>query len=80
MQMPVVKYFPYSGPNRRTDKTVVEATLSFGSREQRKFPLASSMRSLIDAGILAADETFPESSLPDEWMAAYASLLAQTAL
>jgi len=80
--MPVIEYFPYSGPNRRSDITVVEIMLKFAPDEQQGFPQHASeiKQLLIDGGILTAEEAFPEQALPDERMAWYASLLVQTAL
>jgi len=77
-----IEYFPYMGPNRRSDKTVVEITLHFGSEDHHGFPRrASEIREvLINGGVLTAEEDFPEQRLPEERMAWYASLLAQTAL
>ena len=80
--MPKIDYFPYLGPNRRSDKTVVEITLNFTPDDQHGFPQHSSeIRDLlISGGVLDADEAFPEQALPDGRIAWYASLLAQTAL
>jgi len=80
--MPKIEYFPYMGPNRRSDKPVVEITLEFGPDERSGFPQESSeiRQILIDGGVLSAEETFPEQPLPDAHGAWYASLLAQTAL
>jgi len=80
--MPEIEYFPYLGPNRRSDKTVVEITLVFAPADQNGFPQhGSEIRDLlVSGGVLDADETFPGQTLPDEKMAWYASLLAQTAL
>lgn len=80
--MPEIKYFPYLGPSRRSDKTVVEITLDFVPGDQNSFPQHSSeIRDLlVNGGVLDADEKFPEQALPDERMGWYASLLAQTAL
>jgi len=80
--MPVIEYFPYSGPNRRSDKTVVEIMLKFSPGEEQNFPQHASeiKQLLINSGILTVEENFPEQALPDEWMAWYSSLLVQTAL
>lgn len=80
--MPEIDYFPYLGPNRRSDKTVVEITLDFACDEQISFPQHSSeIRDLLLAGgVISANDEFPGQSLPDEPRARYASLLAQTAL
>jgi hypothetical protein len=76
--MPVIEYFPYLGPNRRSDKTVVEIILDFGPDEEHDFPQhASEIRDLLVAGgILAAEENFPAQDLPEERMAWYSSLLS----
>lgn len=80
--MPFIEYFPYRGPNRRMDLRVVEILLKFGPADESVFPRrVSDIRELlISAGILAADEIFPEQDPPDERKTWYASLLAQTAL
>jgi UDP-N-acetylmuramyl tripeptide synthase len=80
--MPNIEYFPYMGPNRRSDKPVVEVTLEFSPDEQFEFPGKSSeiRQILIDAGILTPEDIFPEQPLPDEYGAWFASLLVQTAL
>ena len=84
--MPVIEYFPYKGPNRRSDLPVVEILLNFGPVDVRGFPGSESdIRDLlISGGILSPDEIFPEQALPKplpgERMAWYSSLLVQTAL
>lgn len=80
--MPVIEYFPFKGPNRRSDLPVVEILLKFGPADTHGSPQrVSEVRGLlIEAGILMPDEVFPEQTLPDKRMAWYASLLAQTAL
>ena len=80
--MPKIEWFPYLGPNRRSDKTVVEITLDFGPDDIQAWPHDSEevKELLTTAGILTVEEKFPEQALPDERMAWYASLLAQTAL
>jgi len=80
--MPFIEYFPYRGPNRRTDTQVVEILLKFGPADDTGFPRrVSDIRELlISGGIIAADEVFPEQDLPDERMTWYTSLLVQTAL
>ena len=80
--MPIIEYFAYRGPNRRTDTPVVEILLKFGPADDTGFPRrVSDIRELlIRGGIIAADEVFPEQDLPDERMTWYTSLLVQTAL
>jgi len=80
--MPIIEYFPYMGPNRRSDKTVVEITLKFGSDQGDGFPVSvpEARQLLIDGGICTKDETFPRQPLPEESKAGFSSLLAQTAL
>ena len=80
--MPVFKYFPYNGPNRRSDTPVVEVILKFTPGDANGFPAqVSDIRELLEsAGVLESDEHFPEVALPGERMAWYSSLLAQTAL
>jgi len=80
--MPKFLFFPYFGPNRRSDKRLVELRVDFDSETGDKFPrrLADIKPLLIEAGILKQDDIFPEKPLPDESMASYVSLLAQTAI
>jgi UDP-N-acetylmuramyl tripeptide synthase len=80
--VPDIDYYPYLGPNRRSDKTVVEITLDFESSEHAGFPRHSSeIRDLlVGGGVLTSDEAFPLQTLPDNSICWYASLLAQTAL
>lgn len=80
--MPEILFFPYFGPNRRSDRRVVEIRLDFESNEGSDFPqrLADIRLILDEAGILTPEESFPEEPLPHDRMAWYASLLAQTAL
>jgi cyanophycin synthetase len=80
--MPAIEWFAYTGPNRRSDKKVVEITLKFSAADQDAFPQHSSeIKSLLtEGGVLAEGDSFPEKDLPDERMAWYSSLLAQTTL
>ena len=84
--MPAIEYFPYKGPNRRSDLPVVEILLNFGPADAKGFPGSESeIRDLlISGGILSPHEIFPEQPLPKplpgERMAWYSSLLVQTAL
>jgi UDP-N-acetylmuramyl tripeptide synthase len=79
--MPVIEWFAYTGPNRRTDHTVVEITLKFRSADRQCFPQRSSEIKdiLVRAGVLTPQESFPEIKLPDERMAWYSTLLLETA-
>ena len=80
--MPKFLFFPYFGPNRRSDKRVVELRLEFESEKDEEFPpqLADIKLKLVEAGVLAPEEAFPEKPLPDNRMVRYSLLLAQTAL
>jgi hypothetical protein len=80
--MPVIEWFAYCFPNRRSDKAVVEITLDFFPADQHGFPQhVSEIRNiLINNEILVEDENFPEKSLPDDRMAWYSSLLLEVAL
>ena len=80
--MPDIMYFPYFGPNRRSDKPVVEIRIDFDADDEHGFPqrLSDIRQLLLKGGILTAQERFPEQALPDDRLAWYASLLAQTAL
>jgi len=80
--MPRVLFFPYFGPSRRSDKRVIEIKLDFGPLDSSGFPqqVSSVRQLLLDAGVLEAEERYPDEPLPDDRMAWYSSLLAQTAL
>lgn len=80
--MPAIEFFPYLGPNRRCDKTVVEITLksAVDASLVTAARVAEIGQLLVEQGVLGTDERYPASPLPEDPMAAYASLLAQTAL
>jgi len=80
--MTVIEYFPYFGPNRRSDKPVVEIMLSSDPDDgQSSTASVSGIKTLLhDGGVLTPGEHFPEQALPVEPQARYASLLVQTAL
>lgn len=80
--MPAIEWFAYTGPNRRTDTTVVEITLNFKPADRHGFPQRSGeIRDLlIRGGVITPEECFPENKLPDERMAWYSTLLLETAM
>ncbi|NOR20174.1 MAG: hypothetical protein GQ538_08830 [Xanthomonadales bacterium] len=80
--MPVIEYFPYFGPNRRSDKPVVEITLNTVPGDNQCSPQnLSRIKALLESGgVLKPGEQFPEQALPAESLACHASLLVQTAL
>jgi hypothetical protein len=80
--MPSSLFFPYFGPNRRSDRKVIELRLDFGPDEDFKIPrqLVGTRQLLDQIGILARENDFPKQALPKEPPACYASLLGQTAL
>jgi len=80
--MPEVLFFPYFGPNRRSDRRVIEIRLDFSSDDHPKpVPEVSRIRQqLLEAEVLSDNEPYPRESLPEEAMTLYSSLLAQTAL
>ena len=53
--MPEILYFPYFGPNRRSDRRVVEIRLDFESADENDIPqLVSDTRKLLEnAGLLS---------------------------
>jgi len=80
--MPVLHYFPYLGPNRRSDKLVIEIKLEYGPDDgpcsvER---VGEFRKLLIDGKVLSEGEQFPVQPLPDEPAAWYGSLLVQIAL
>jgi UDP-N-acetylmuramyl tripeptide synthase len=80
--MPVVKYFPYFGPNRRSDRPVVEITLNTAADDGQNPPSSvSGLKSILQSGgVLTAGDRFPKQVLPTGTLDRYASLLVQTAL
>ena len=80
--MPTIEFFPYGGPNRRSDKPAIEILLKFRSGDMNGLPrkVADIKDLLVSARVLTPDEVFPQQPLPTERMAWYSSLLVQTAL
>jgi len=80
--MPGFLFFPYYGPNRRSNKRVVELRLDFDIDTGNEIPrqLEDLWPLLIEAGVLMEGDSFPEKPLPDEPVKSYTSLLAQTAI
>lgn len=80
--MPAIEWFAYTGPNRRSDRKVVEITLKFGPADNHAFPekISEIRELLVEGGILATGEDFPAEKLPTGRMAWYSSLLMQTTL
>ena len=80
--MPEILFFPYFGPNRRSDRRVVEIRLDFSANVASSYPRqVSDIRDILVASeILTKDEHYPKNSLPDDQISWYSSLLAQTAL
>lgn len=80
--MPKILFFPYFGPNRRSDKRVVEIRLDFDPEQAEvlSIQLEDIRLLLIQAGLLAAEDSFPEKPLSDNRMEWYSALLAQLAL
>ncbi len=82
--MPQIVYFPYLGPNRRSDLRLVEARVEFTTQQASEEGLegfADYIRQLLAAGgVLTPGEVFPPDPFPDLYMRGFASLLAQTAL
>jgi len=80
--MSKILFFPYFGPNRRSDRRVVEVRLDFEWNDASGFPqqVSDIRQLLLDAGVLGQQDRYPDKSPPDERMAWYSSLLVQTAL
>ena len=80
--MPEILFFPYYGPNRHSEKRVVEFRLDFGGEPIAAYPLQVSdiHQLLLDAGVLHAGEPYPPHPLMDDRIGWYSSLLVQTAL
>jgi UDP-N-acetylmuramyl tripeptide synthase len=80
--MPKILYFPHFGPNRHSDKRVVECRLDFSGDQDDEFPQQQSdIRTvLIEQGVLKPGMPFPLTPLQGSRMEWYSSLFAQTAL
>ena len=80
--MPRILFFPYFGPNRRSDRRVVEIMLDFSTDGATEFPQhpADIEQLLLDAGIPGVEDIYRNAALPNGRMAWYATLLAHTAL
>ena len=80
--MPEILFFPYYGPNRHSEKRVVEFRLDFSGEPIAGFPLQVSdiHQLLLSTGVLNAGEPYPMLPLLDDRISWYSSLLAQTAL
>ena len=73
--MPETLFFPYLGPNRRSDKRVVELHLNFSSGDEREFPkqVSDIRHLLLEAGILDHKEHFPAQPVQTERMSFFTS-------
>ena len=80
--MPEILFFPYYGPNRHSEKRVIEFRLDFGSEDITELLVQVSdiRQALLDAGVLNEDEVFPMQALGEDRIDWYSSLLAQTTL
>lgn len=80
--MPEILFFPYYGPNRHSEKRVIEFRLDFSSEDFTELLVQVSdiRQSLLDAGVLNEDEVFPMQALGEDRIDWYSSLLAQTTL
>ena len=79
---PNIKAYPYFWPSMHADETVIEITVDFSPNDLRSFAqnVSDVQALLVSSDILQADEEFLQQVLPDDRLAWYASLLAQTAL
>jgi len=78
----IVNYFPYLGPNRRSDQPVVEIILHHHPDDEpcSQQRIDQIRQLLCDSGIISEREPYPQQPLPDDPVAWYASWLVQTAL
>ena len=77
-----ILFFPYFGPNRHSDRRVVEIRLNPDSDDSCGFTQQVSVikQSLLDAEILNGEKNYFDEPLPDDRMKRDLALLAQTAL
>lgn len=77
-----ILFFPYFGPNRRSDRRVIEIRLNPDSDDLCGFTqqISDIKQSLLDAEILKGEKSFFDEPLPDDRMEKHLALLAQTAL
>lgn len=80
--MPKILFFPYFGPNRRSDLRVVEVMLDFDPNETEINPqeIDDVRQSLLAAGIESNETNFPGVATNEDRHSRFAQLLAQTAL
>ena len=80
--MPEILYFPYYGPNRHSDKRLVECRLDFNVDQPGEFPRQQSdiKTVLIRNGMLDSNQRFPHKQLGENRIDWYSSLFVQTAL
>jgi len=80
--MPEILFFPYFGPGRRSDRRVVEIRLDFGPDDSyvSSQQISDIRQILLDAGVVADGEVYPDQSLAEDRFARYSELLAQTTL
>jgi len=80
--MPEILFFPYFGPNRHSEKRVIEFRLDFSNEDITELLLQVSdiRQSLLDAGVLNEAEVFPMQALEEGRINWYSSLLTQTTL
>lgn len=80
--MPDILFFPYFGPNRHSDKRVVECRLDFSRDKESEFPrqVSDIQQLLIQNGILDSEEEFPQQETDKSRIDWYSSLFVRTAL
>jgi hypothetical protein len=63
--MPQSLFFPYFGPNRRSDLRVIEIRLDFGPDDVGGFPqqVSDIRQILLGAGVIDDEDRFPEKPL-----------------
>jgi len=82
--MPEILFFPYFGPNRHSDRRVVEIRLDFSGDDETDFlaRVTDTRQLLVESGILSREEQFPQQAQApgEDRISGYSSLLVQTAL
>lgn len=80
--MPEILYFPHYGPNRHSDRRVIECRLDFSGDQPGEFPRgpADIIKILRGNGMLPTGKAFPGPHAEDNRIEWYASLFVQTAL
>ncbi len=80
--MPQILFFPFYGPNRHSDRRLVECRMDFSADRENEFPheITDIRQVLIRNGILDTREPYPVGVMGQDRIDWYCSLFAQTVL